>query len=218
MVKLFKSNKAMAIVVIVLLAASLGFAYFGISSRSKLSDKEKEIQQLRDEAKGFQDMTNLLSKENENLKKTTISKDNYARMLNAVLSLKNTAISSGLLSASTSFSSPDQICEALKPLLQGSSQSASPITEVDFLASVVEKEISSKGVVDTKEADKNALCLYHMQKVLNAIGYGFSGEITTTNQAVIKFQTDNQLKADGKVGAKTWAKVREVWNARKPQG
>lgn len=211
-------SKVMVIVIVLLFVVCLGLGYVTWSSRSKLIANEKETQELRGQTKGFQDMVSLLSKENETLNRTTVSKENYARILNAVLSLKNAAIASGVMSASTSFSSPEQICEALKPMFQGSPQSAaSPAAEVDFLASVVEKEIAAKGVVDTKDADKNALCLYHMQKVLNAVGYGFSGEVKTTNQAIVKFQTDNQLKPDGKVGAKTWAKVRELWNAKKPQ-
>jgi hypothetical protein len=209
-------NKLM-LAVIVLVVVCLGLGFVAWSSKKQLSENQKEAQDLREQAKGFQEMVSLLSKENDTLKRSTVSKENYARVVNAVLSLKNTAIASGQMSASTSFSMPEQICEAIKPMLQGPSQSASPAAEVDFLTSVVEKEIAGKGVVDTKDADKNALCLYHMQKVLDAIGYGFSGEVKTTNQAIIKFQTDSQLKPDGKVGAKTWTKVRELWNTRKPQ-
>jgi hypothetical protein len=210
-------KKVMAVVVVLLLAACAGLGYLAWSSKSQLNANQKEMQELQDQAKGFQDMVSLLSKENETLNRTTVSKENYARVVSAVLSLKNTAIASGQMSASASFSMPEQICEALKPLLQGAPQSASPAAEVELFASAVEKEISAKGVIDTKDADKNALCLYHMQKVLNAVGYGLGGQIKTTGDAVVKFQTDNQLKADGKIGAKTWAKVRELWNTKKPQ-
>jgi peptidoglycan hydrolase-like protein with peptidoglycan-binding domain len=56
-----------------------------------------------------------------------------------------------------------------------------------------------------------------MQKVLDGIGYQQGGAATSTSQAVMKFQADNQLKADGKIGAKTWEKVRQLWNAKKPK-
>ncbi|MEN6308894.1 MAG: peptidoglycan-binding domain-containing protein, partial [Anaerohalosphaeraceae bacterium] len=69
----------------------------------------------------------------------------------------------------------------------------------------------------TKPDTKSALAAFYMQKVLDGVGYGLGGSVTNTNQAVMKFQTDNQLKADGKIGAKTWEKVRQLWNSKKPK-
>lgn len=212
-----KSSKTALLVIVLEAVICVVVAIWAIQSQGQLSGKDKEIQDISAEAKSFRDISGELSKENEMLKRTTVSKDDYARVVNGVMTLKNTAVASGLLTVNSAYARPEQVCEILRPLLQGTPASNSAAGDVDMFASAVEKEIAARGAIDTKDTAKNALCLFHMQQVLNAVGYGLSGQVQTTNDAVVKFQTDNGLKADGKIGAKTWAKVRELWNAKKPQ-
>lgn len=212
-----KSSK-MALLVIVLEAiVCVVLGIWAFKSQSQLGGKDKQIQELTDQSKGFQDMVGVLSKENDSLQRTTVAKEDYARVVSGILTLKNAAVASGQLSATMSYSRPEQICDALRPLLSAPAASVSPGGDIEMFAAAVEKEIAARGVIDTKDTAKNALCLYHMQQVLNVVGYGLSGEVKTTNDAVVKFQTDHQLKADGKIGAKTWAKVRELWDTKKPK-
>lgn len=211
-----KSSKTALLVIVFEAVVCVVLGVWAFKSHSQLSGKDDQIKQLTEQSKGFQDMVGVLSKENESLQKTTVPRDEYARVVNGVFGLKNTAVASGLLSISSSYSRPDQICEALRPLLMGAPASKSGAADVDMFAGAVEKEIAARGAIDTKDTAKNALSLFHMQQVFNAIGYGLSGQMQTTNDAAVKFQTDNGLKPDGKIGAKTWAKVRELWNAKNP--
>ncbi len=120
---------------------------------------------------------------------------------------------------------PEQICAAVRQILQKpqnpvatTASQPSSASEIDFHITIVENEIARLGVIDTTKPDKKYdLAIFYMQKVLDGVGYGLSGTVTSTNQAVMKFQTDNQLKADGKIGAKTWEKVRQLWNSKKPK-
>jgi hypothetical protein len=170
-----------------------------------------------------------------NLEKTTVPADDYNNLVRQVQSLK---IAAGTMAMTPSqpMDKPDQICNAVKQILARQQQmlnsataavaaanaaaaaASSPTAEVDFLVTLVAKEITQQGVVDTQQTEKFTVILYHMQKVLDAIGYKLNATITTTNQAVLKFQADNQLKADGKIGLKTWAKISELWNAKRPGG
>jgi hypothetical protein len=170
--------------------------------------------------------------ESNKLQKTTVPMDDYNNLLRQIQSIKLAIQATGQIAPNQPMEKPEQICNTAKQILLKQQQlinsaaaaaaaaatSASPASEVDFLVSVVEKEIAQKGAVDTQQTEKFAVTMYHMQKVLDAVGYKFNNTLKTTNQTVMKFQTDNQLKADGKIGAKTWAKVRELWNTKRPGG
>lgn len=212
-----KSSKVTVSVIVLEAVVCVVLAVWAFKSQSQLSSKDEQIKQLTEQSKGFQDMVGVLSKENETYQRTMVPRDEYARVVNAVMALKNTAVSSGLLTINSSYARPEQICEALKPLLMSAPASSAAGGNVEMFAMAVEKEIAARGAIDTKDTAKNALCLFHMQQVFSAIGYGLGGQVQTTNDAAVKFQTDNGLKPDGKIGAKTWAKVRELWNAKKPQ-
>jgi hypothetical protein len=219
--QMMNTKNIMVVLIVVELAAcaALGFVVL---------NKQKEI-------KANSELTNTLMEQVANLEKTTVPKDDYDNLIKQLQSLKIAAASMAMTS-NQPMDRPDQICNVVKQILARQQQmlnsaaaavaaanaaattSLPPAGEVDFLVSVVEKAISQQGVVDTLQTEKFALTLYHMQKVLDAIGYKLNDTIKTTNQAVLKFQTDNQLKADGKIGAKTWAKVRDAWNTKRPGG
>jgi hypothetical protein len=177
-------------------------------------------------------LSTTLMEQLSNLEKTTVPADDYNNLVRQVQSLKIAVGTLSMTPPNQPMDKPDQICYVVKQILARQQQainsataaaaaattSSSPAGEVDFLVSVVEKEIAQKGAVDTQQTEKFAVTMYHMQKVLDAVGYKFNDTLKTTNQTVMKFQTDNQLKADGKIGAKTWAKVRELWNTKRPGG
>ena len=227
MIKLsrFKSPKALCVIVIILefaVCLALGFAV-----RSKREIQISKTYGIRfitkeqcQEMQDFQNQLSVLAGQYETLSKTTVPAEKYNRLVGLIQALKRTVIETKQAGPEELWEQPEQICGVIDQILHKSKSvvsSVSSAAEIDFLVSVVEKEIAAQGVVDTKQTDKYAVCLYHMQKVLDAVGYGISNTITDTNQAVLKFQNDNQLKADGKVGAKTWTKVRELWNAKKPR-
>jgi len=213
---MLKSGKAALAAMILMAAVCIGLGVFSVKSYRQLSRKDQQIQQLTAESKAHLDKVEALTRENQTLARTLVPKEEYARVIGGILMLKNTAVASGLLPDSLPAMRPEQMCEVIKPLLQGGSASASntPAAEMDFHRRVVEKEIATWSVIDTKDTDKNAVCLYHLQKVMDSIGYGLGGQIKTTAEAVMKFQTDNGLKADGKIGAKTWAKILQQTQSR----
>jgi hypothetical protein len=218
--QIVKTKKTMVILIVLELIACVALAF-------TVWSKQKAI-------KASEALTSTLIEQNNTLQKTTVPADDYNNLLRQIQSLKIVVGTLTQNSLNLPMERPDQICTAVKQLLFKQQQlinaaaaaaasaaaapPASATSEIDFLVSVVEKEINQQGVVDTQQTAKFALCLYHMQKVMDALGYGFNDTIKTTNQAAMKFQTDNQLKADGKVGAKTWVKVRDAWNAKRPGG
>lgn len=193
-----------------------------------VAKKQKEL-------KANSDSITTLMEQAATLEKTTVPKDDYDNLVKQIQSLRVTAASMAMTS-NQPMDRPDQICSVVKQVLVRQQQmlnsaasavaaakaeastASSPTAEVDFLVGLVAKEIAQVSVVDTQLAEKNAVVLYHMQKVLDVLGYKLNAAITNTNQAVLKYQTDNQLKADGKIGPKTWAKIRDAWNAKRPGG
>ncbi|MGH2272721.1 peptidoglycan-binding domain-containing protein [Anaerohalosphaeraceae bacterium U12dextr] len=212
-----KNSKMYWVVMGVELVVILGLGYGFFSKGKQLSTKEDQITELE---KGREILVGQL----QDLQKNTVSLDNYNRLVTAIQSLKTAAISSGQMTIAQA-AGPEQICAAVRQILQkpqtltsATESQPSSASEIDFHISVVENEIARLGVIDTTKPDKRYdLAIFYMQKVLDGIGYPLGGAVTNTNQAVMKFQTDNQLKADGKVGAKTWEKVRQLWNAKKPK-
>lgn len=212
------SSKTILIVLIAALVLCAVLGYVAWNQQSKISTSEKAV-------------TTLMDQVNE-IQKTMVPAEDHNKLVNAIQSLRTTAVGLGQISANERLDTPEQVCTAVKQVLVKQQQTlksastalsemaASPTTasEIDFLVSVVEKEIGQLGVIDSAQAETFAVPLYHMQKVLDGLGYKFSTSIKTTNDAVLKFQADNQLKADGKIGAKTWAKVKELWNAKRPSG
>lgn len=203
----------MGVELVVILALGYGF----LSKGKQLSTKDDQITELE---KGREVLVGQL----QDLQKNTVSAENYARLTTAVQSLKTAAISSGQMSIAQA-AGPEQICAAVRQILQKpqtavttTASQPSSASEIDFHITVVENEIARLGVIDTTKPDKKYdLAVFYMQKVLDGIGYQLGGAVTGTSQAVMKFQADNQLKADGKIGAKTWEKVRQLWNAKKPK-
>jgi hypothetical protein len=203
----------MGVELVVILALGYGF----LSKGKQLSTKDDQITELE---KGREILVGQL----QDLQKNTVSAENYARLTTAVQSLKTAAISSGQMTIAQA-AGPEQICAAVRQILQKpqtpvttTASQPSSASEIDFHITVVENEIARLGVIDTTKPDKKYdLAIFYMQKVLDGIGYQLGGALTGTSQAVMKFQTDNQLKADGKIGAKTWEKVRQLWNAKKPK-
>jgi len=203
----------MGVELVVILALGYGF----LSKGNQLSTKDDQITELE---KGREVLMGQL----QDLQKNTVSAENYARLTTAVQSLKTAAISSGQMTIAQA-AGPEQICAAVRQILQKpqtpvvqTASKPSSASEIDFHITIVVNEIARLGVIDTTKPDKKYdLAIFYMQKVLDGVGYGLSGTVTSTNQAVMKFQTDNQLKADGKIGAKTWEKVRQLWNSKKPK-
>ncbi|HML76168.1 MAG TPA: peptidoglycan-binding domain-containing protein [Anaerohalosphaeraceae bacterium] len=203
----------MGVELVVILALGYGF----LSKGKQLSTKDDQITELE---KGREILVGQL----QDLQKNTVSAENYARLTTAVQSLKTAAISSGQMSIAQA-AGPEQICAAVRQILQKpqtavttTASQPSSASEIDFHITVVENEIARLGVIDTTKPDKKYdLAVFYMQKVLDGIGYQLGGAVTGTSQAVMKFQADNQLKADGKIGVKTWEKVRQLWNAKKPK-
>ncbi len=229
---LFRSPKVLCVIVIILefaVCLALGFAVrskreIQISKMLgiRLIPKEqcREIQDLQNQQNQLTGQLSQLAGQYDALSKATVPAGKYNRLVGIIQALKRTIIETKQAAPEELWEQPEQICGVIDQILHKSKSivsSVSSAAEIDFLVSVVEKEIAAQGVVDTKQTDKYAVCLYHMQKVLDAVGYGIGNTTTDTNQAVLKFQNDNQLKADGKVGAKTWTKVRELWNAKKPR-
>lgn len=193
-----------------------------------VANKQKEL-------KANSQLINTLMEQSANLEKTTVPKEDHDKLVQQLQTLKM-SVSTLAMTSGQPMNSPDQICSAVKQVLYKQQQlltaaateinaakaeaasATSPTAEVDFLVGLVAREIAQVSVVDTQLAEKNAVVLYHMQKVLDALGYKLNAAITNTNQAVLKYQTDNQLKADGKIGPKTWAKIRDAWNAKRPGG
>jgi ribonuclease BN (tRNA processing enzyme) len=216
-----KTKNILIVLLILALAACGVLGYFVSSKQQELTSNTA--------------LSDMLSEQLANLEKTTVPADDYNNLVKQLESIRTTAVSMGQISPNQSLK-PEQICMLAKQIMTKqqqmlnsaaaavaaanakAAQTSSLAGEVDFLVSVVEKEISQMGVVDSQQADKFAVTLYHMQKVLDALGYKLNDTVKTTNEAVLKFQTDNQLKPDGKIGAKTWAKIRELWNAKKTQG
>jgi len=209
-----KLTKILAIVAVIELAVC-GWLGYSLTKQKKTLDEQTKA------AQDAQANLTTIAGQYDTLQKTTVPAANYNRLTNDILTLKNAAVASGKLSPSIPASTPEQVCAVLRQLLQQPPQPApvavNSVMEVDFLVGVVEKEIAAAGVVDCKQPEKFALPLYHIQKVLDAIGYRLNTAMASTDLAVLKFQTDNQLKADGRIGAKTWAKVREIWDAKKPR-
>jgi hypothetical protein len=203
----------MGVELVVILALGYGF----LSKGKQLSTKDDKITELE---KGREILVGQL----QDLQKNTVSAENYARLTTAVQSLKTAAISSGQMTVAQA-AGPEQICAAVRQILQKPQTPVAPTasqpssaSDIDFHITVVDNEIARLGVIDTTKPDKKYdLAVFYMQKVLDGIGYQLGGPVTSTSQAVMKFQTDNQLKADGKIGAKTWEKVRQLWNAKKPK-
>lgn len=211
---MLKSGKAAAAVMVVEAAVCVGLGIFAVKAHRQSTEKDQQLQQLTAESKSHQDKVEALTRENQTLERTRVSKEDYARAVGGILMLKNTATASGLLPEMPALR-PEQICEAIKPLLGGGAAvSNTPAAEIDFHRRVVEKEIATWSIIDTQDTEKNAVCLYHLQKVMDSVGYGLGVQAKTTAEAVMKFQSDNSLKADGKIGAKTWAKILLSSNAR----
>jgi enamine deaminase RidA (YjgF/YER057c/UK114 family) len=216
--QMLNSKKGLIILVVVELVACIVLG-------AVVWKKQKEI-------KTSETFTNTLIEQVSQAEKVKGELDN---LLQQIQSLKMTAGTIAMTS-NMPMDRPDQICNVVKQILAKQQQAlnsaaaaisaakaeaasaTSPTAEVDFLVGLVAKEIAGQGVVDTQQAEKFAVVLYHMQKVLDALGYKLNDTIKTTNQAVIKYQTDNQLKPDGKIGPKTWAKIRDAWNAKRPGG
>ena len=199
------------------LVVILGLGYGYISKGKLLSGKDDRITELEQGRE-------VLMGQLQEIQKNTVSAENYARLTTAIQSLKTAAVSSGQMTIAQA-ASPEQICAAVRQILQKpqtaittTASQPSSASEIDFHITVVENEIARLGVIDTTKPDKKYdLAVFYMQKVLDGIGYQLGGAVTGTSQAVMKFQADNQLKADGKIGAKTWEKVRQLWNAKKPK-
>lgn len=216
--QMMKTNKILIALIVVELIACVVLGVF-------LAKKQKELNTNSE-------LTTTLM---EQLSQAEKVKAEHDSLLQQIQSLKMAAGTTAMTS-NMPMNSPDQICSAVKQVLYKQQQlltaaateinaakaaaatASSPTAEVDFLVGLVAKEIAQVSVVDTQLAEKNAVVLYHMQKVLDALGYKLNAAITNTNQAVLKYQTDNQLKADGKIGPKTWAKIRDAWNAKRPGG
>lgn len=210
-----KLTKILAVVAVIELVVCGGLGFSLAKQKKTLNEQTKIAQDAQTS------LTTIAGQYDTLQKNTQAAAANYNRLTNDVLSLKNAAVASGKLSPSIPVSTPEQACAVIKQLLQQPPQPApvavNSVMEVEFLVGVVEKEIAAAGVVDCKQPEKFALPLYHIQKVLDAIGYKLTSAMASTDLAVLKFQTDNQLKPDGRIGAKTWAKVREIWDAKKPR-
>lgn len=216
--QMLNSKKGLIILVVVELVACIVLG-------AVVWKKQKDI-------KTSETFTNTLIEQVSQAEKVKGEHDN---LLQQIQSLKITAGTIAMTS-NTPMDRPEQICSVVKQIMTKQQQAlnsaaaaisaakaeaasaTSPTAEVDFLVTLVAKEIAGQGVVDTQQTEKFAVVLYHMQKVLDALGYKLNDTIKTTNQAVIKYQTDNQLKADGKIGPKTWVKIQEAWNAKRPGG
>ncbi len=211
-----KSGKAALVVIVLEAVVCVGLVFFAVKTYRQLSQKDAQLQQLTAQAKEYQDKAEASAAETQSLRRNMVSKDDYNRALSGILMLKNTAASAGLLPETIPAMRPEQLCELIRPLLGGGGAAASdaPAGEMTFHRSVVEKEIATWSVIDARDTEKNAVCLYHLQKVLDASGYALGGPVKTTADAVMKFQADSGLKADGKIGAKTWAKILERIAAR----
>ncbi|MBN2512770.1 MAG: peptidoglycan-binding protein [Sedimentisphaerales bacterium] len=212
-----KKTKMYWVVIGVELVVILALGYGFLAKGKQLGTKDDQITDLE---KGREVLMGQL----QDLQENTVSLETYTRLTTAVQSLKTAAISSGQMTIAQA-AGPEQICMAVRQILQRPQVAISPTaskpssaSEIDFHITIVENEIARLGVIDTTKPDKKYdLAIFYMQKVLDGIGYQLGGAVTSTNQAVMKFQTDNQLKADGKIGAKTWEKVRQLWNAKKPK-
>jgi cell division protein FtsL len=163
--------------------------------------QNKEIQNLNNRISGLQ-------KDIDDLKKTTVSREEYNRLIDEIRNLNDTAKKLGLLSNEFQPDKPEQVCEAIGQVLDVI-RGTKP--EIDFLINAVDNEISKKGIIVVNDPRTPRVCIYHIQKVLNVLGYDLNDNANTTYQAVLKFQEDNNLKKDGKIGGKTWSLVRKLW-------
>jgi hypothetical protein len=216
--QMLNSKKSLVILVIVELIACVVLGIMVFNKQTDVKRSEALITTMIDESNKQQ--------------KTVTDYENLTKQLQSLkMSISTMAMASG-----QPMNTPDQICSTVKLVLYKQQQvistaaaevaaaraaamtASSPTAELDFLVTLVAKEITQQGAVDTQQTEKFAVVLYHMQKVLDAVGYKLNDTIKTTNLAVMKFQTDNQLKADGKIGSKSWAKVRELWNTKRPGG
>ncbi len=102
---------------------------------------------------------------------------------------------------------PDEVVDKVTVLWQAHQKASNSVW---YCCYVISLEIAVKVSIDTTSTahDESARCVYRcIQTCLNAIGY-YDGEIdgdpARTRAAVMKFQKDNRLEADGKVGKSTW--------------
>ncbi len=79
-------------------------------------------------------------------------------------------------------------------------ESAEPVEKTDLAAPAALEQPTAKEI---QQALKNA-GLYHGE-IDGVVG-------KMTKQAILEFQRENELKADGKVGPKTWAKLQPFLN------
>jgi hypothetical protein len=207
------------LIVVVIIVSEFAACMYLLYARRKDKDEIQRIQGV------FTDLTNQYSA----FKTTTVALEEYNRVVNEnsrltgrIRAMRDTAIAAGKLSAAEPLTTPEQICMAMEQTFRKPVEVVSKTgpAEVDMLIAAVSSEISQKGVIDTKQTEKYGVGIYLIQKVLDAAGYPINeaGGIKSTYDAVVKFQGDQQLKQDGKVGMGTWGKVREFWAAKKTPG
>lgn len=87
---------------------------------------------------------------------------------------------------------------------------------LDYMAKFKEPELAVAAYNAGPGAVKNALCQQHLNYLYqtNIVPDGVIGAVSAG--LVKRFQKDNGLAVDGKIGPKTYAKIQEVWSDRFP--
>lgn len=147
----------------------------------------------------------------ENLRLTTVSKDQYEELLQRIQDLENTSINIGLLPVDVQRKSPKEVIEAIKSIMTDTKEA---IGDTQFSIAVVGNEINKNWIINTRQPANRAVrqLNLHIQTVLNKIGaYNgpFDGKMENTYQAVMDFQSRHGLKVDGILGKKTWNMIRK---------
>lgn len=205
------SPRFLAAVILVQLCALLLVAYaLSIGSEVSFDKQTGLIIKPRAELERIR----ILEQQIAELQKSTVKKEEYDDIFTQLDDLRKTTINIGMLPESLQFDKPDQIVLEIKRMLE---QTRESVGDVALSLAIVGKELGLSSIIDTNTTQTKSTIYtnFHIQRVLHAIGHyegPLDGARDPTYRAVISFQQSKGLKADGKLGKKTWAAVREQWS------
>ncbi len=157
------------------------------------------------------DIGNLRS-QLDTLRSNSVSRKEYDDLLNQLHDLRRTSINVGLLPESVLQFDPKEAVSAIKSLIMDTRTASGG--DIGFSVSVVSREVEANWIINTKQpANATVKNLnYHIQKCLASVGAytadTYDGEMRSTYDALVRYQTQNGLKPDGILGKRTWNSIK----------